>query len=126
MSRRADRPYQPEVNPTNSIARDPLINITSAIYDLLNTNLNSNTPLLEDHNKHLITIIHQLESMIVLMNMIHKNTHATNLKMDDLNFKIDQFGTKVDKMKMDLDKITNQTHAMAGSLDTLVTLEKNQ
>lgn len=98
--------------------RDPLINITSAIYDLLNANLN--TGHLDELNKHLVTMIHQLESLVVLTNMLHKNTSGTNMKMDELNFKIDQLNLKIDKMRLDLDKITDKTHAMAGSLDTLV------
>ena len=98
--------------------RDPLINITSAIYDLLNANLN--TGHLDELNKHLVTMMHQLESLVVLTNMLHKNTSGTNMKMDELNFKIEQLNLKIDKMRLDLDKITDKTHAMAGSLDTLV------
>jgi uncharacterized coiled-coil DUF342 family protein len=106
----------------SDIRRDPLINITSAIYDLIRTNSNS----VNEIDKHLVTMIHQFESVIVLLNMLHKNTSHTNLKLDELNIKIDQLNSRINKMEQEINRIGDNTNAAAGSLETLIVLEKNE
>ena|SRR5579872_299862 len=102
--------------------RDPLINITSAIYDLIRTNSNS----VNEIDKHLVTMIHQFESVIVLLNMLYKNTSNTNLRLEELNVKIDQLNSRIDKMGQEINRIADNTNAAAGSLETLVVLEKQE
>lgn len=102
--------------------RDPLINITSAIYDLIRTNSSS----VNEIDKHLVTMIHQFESIIVLLNMLHKNTSHTNIKLDELNVKIDLLNSRIDKMGQEINRIADNTNATAGSLETLIILEKKE
>jgi peptidoglycan hydrolase CwlO-like protein len=103
--------------------RDPLINITSAIYDLIKNGQQNNPTYITELNNNLVTMIHQLESMNSLMNMIQKNTSMINYKLDESNAKADQLNSKIDKLRSDVDKIVGSTASSSNSLNTLVTLE---
>lgn len=105
-------------------SRDPLININSAIFDLLKTNtMNSDiTKSLTNLEKTLNLLTFQLESNNALLNMISQNVSQMNLRLEELSVKNDRIYDKLDKITENSDKIVNNTNATKLGIDNLIAI----